>query len=116
ERRVNELQFELLGETVRAWPGEHVEFSIGSAFLVLWNAAADSYNIQPGCELTDQRGFRLLTYGRGAGPVVGEVCDPEQTDPCGFGYACCYACGIDGCEHVCTEFDPNSGECPPPPP
>jgi hypothetical protein len=49
----------------------------------------------------------------------GEVCTPGTEPACGVGLACCYPCGIDGCDFVCVQAcsDPGcSGGCPPPPP
>ena len=43
----------------------------------------------------------------------GDTCDPVN-NLCGTGLACCYPCGIPGCDYQCTpEVD---GGCPPPPP
>jgi hypothetical protein len=49
-------------------------------------------------------------------PVEGDVCQPGESDPCGTGLHCCYPCGIPDCDFVCTPEDPDSMECPPPPP
>lgn len=76
--------------------------------------------VDPGCDCGSGRNF-----DPSAGceedvecPVtpLGEVCDPS-TPTCGTGAACCYPCGVQGCDFICVEDDPSApGECPPPPP
>jgi hypothetical protein len=41
----------------------------------------------------------------------GEVCD-GMPDACMAGLACCYPCGVPGCQSVCTKPDPNTMQCP----
>lgn len=67
--------------------------------------ADQSFSAELGCQ-TDPR----CTGEEGR---EGDVCDPASSH-CGDGLACCYPCGIEGCEFECTAAI--EGECPPPRP
>jgi len=55
-----------------------------------------------------------MACGTGSTLGLGDVCD-ETADACGAGLACCYPCGIPGCDFECVPADTGGG-CPPPMP
>jgi len=72
----------------------------------------------PGCDCGSARSFDVMEgcFADASCGVAqeGQACDPAA-DNCAEGLACCYPCGIEGCDHVCQPAG-NDDECPPPPP
>jgi hypothetical protein len=114
-----QLEIKVLGEPLAAWAGDYARADLSEAYGELWvDRAEQIVEIKPACEpsLDFYRSYRLLIHTSTPLPVEGEVCDPGESNPCSTGLHCCYPCGIEGCDFVCTPEDPNTLECPPPPP
>ncbi|MFO7566366.1 MAG: hypothetical protein R6X02_27230 [Enhygromyxa sp.] len=116
--RPEQLKITLLGQPIAAWAGDYARADISEAFGELWVARAEEIvDLSPLCDPAPGffQSYRLLIHAS-ALPVEGEVCQPGESNPCATGLHCCYPCGIQGCDFVCTPEDPNTMECPPPPP
>ena len=82
----------------------------------------DCQSAVPGCDCGPFENFDLDqgcvadpdTCGAGSPLDAGETCD-ESADTCGAGLACCYPCGVQGCDFTCEAAEPGGG-CPPPKP
>ncbi|GEM_PF-2712051 len=115
---LEQMRVEFQGQKLEVWSGAHGSVSVGDSELSLWlDRAEDILDLDEACDPTPDFFLTKRYFMVSRGPLVeGDVCDPGLLDPCGTGLHCCYPCGIMGCDFLCTPEDPNSMECPPPPP
>ena len=113
------LQINFLGETLSAYAQDYATIGLSEAVAQLWvGRAHEILEWGPLCDPSEEsyRTRRVMIHATSPAAVEGEVCDPGLQDPCSTGLHCCYPCGVPDCEFVCTPEDPNTMECPPPPP
>jgi len=115
----DQLGIEFLGSPIALWAGEYDSLELSEARVEFWSDRSETVlGVGPLCDPSPDLflSHRLMIAATSPHPVKGEVCDPGETNPCATGLHCCYPCGIEGCDFVCTPEDMNTLECPLPPP
>tara|TARA_R110002096_G_scaffold16898_9_gene57929 strand:+ start:50228 stop:50590 length:363 start_codon:yes stop_codon:yes gene_type:complete len=70
------------------------------------DASGSAADAQPGVDAQAQAGSDAMPQAA----VLGERCGQDAEGlSCGAGLACCYPCGIQGCEFTCTEACTDDG-------